>query len=231
MFRAGTTFRDVLDLYNFDRELRLLALDAIERIEVALRAALVNELGCRYDPHFYCDPQHFHSQLAFQRFYDTATTAKYLAISHYRRTYHTPPEPPIWAVTEALTFGDLSHLYSGLNHANRRAVAVGFTFPEKVLTSWFKSLTILRNVAAHHNRLWNASLKVNEPKRAHPVRAEMGASDSFAARATVLQALVTATQPGHGWGQRLAGLLARYASVDAANLGFAKGWAGRPFWR
>jgi abortive infection bacteriophage resistance protein len=44
-FVAGTTFEDVFALYNFDRELRLLCLDAVERIEVALRAAIVSQVA------------------------------------------------------------------------------------------------------------------------------------------------------------------------------------------
>jgi len=38
-FRPGTEFNDVAGLYIFDRKLRLLVLDAIERIEVALRTS------------------------------------------------------------------------------------------------------------------------------------------------------------------------------------------------
>src|SRR5699024_4542222 len=39
-FRSGTSFDDVLDLYVFDRKLRILVLDALERVEVAVRAAI-----------------------------------------------------------------------------------------------------------------------------------------------------------------------------------------------
>ena len=48
-FKKGVTFKDILDIYIFDRELRLLVMDAIERIEVAFRACISNtiQLGGR----------------------------------------------------------------------------------------------------------------------------------------------------------------------------------------
>ena len=58
-FRPGTTFELVLALYVFDRELRLLVLDAIERVEVAVRACLVNEMCIRHGAHWFMEPIHF----------------------------------------------------------------------------------------------------------------------------------------------------------------------------
>lgn len=38
-------FEDIIDFYNFDRHLRLILFDAIERIEIALRANMINILS------------------------------------------------------------------------------------------------------------------------------------------------------------------------------------------
>lgn len=60
MFREGTAFDDVLDLYVFDRALRLLVMDALERVEVAVRAAMTDHMSATYaDPHWYVDARHF----------------------------------------------------------------------------------------------------------------------------------------------------------------------------
>lgn len=62
LFRDGTNFDDVLDLYVFDRALRLLVMDALERVEVAIRAALSDQMSTKYDdPHWYVNPVHFTS--------------------------------------------------------------------------------------------------------------------------------------------------------------------------
>ena len=60
LFRDGTAFDDVLDIYIFDRALRLLVMDALERVEVAVRAALTDHMSTTYkDPHWYIDPSYF----------------------------------------------------------------------------------------------------------------------------------------------------------------------------
>src|SRR3954454_12193744 len=79
-FKTGVVFGDIVDLYDFDRQLRLLCLDAIERIEVALRAAIINEVGVVYGPHFYLERRHFEELKAFNMFMEQVATAKYLAI-------------------------------------------------------------------------------------------------------------------------------------------------------
>lgn len=68
----GTTFADVLGLYEFDRELRLLFLNAIERVEVALRCAIVSQVAVSHGPHFFLQPQHFERLSAFVEFHQTA---------------------------------------------------------------------------------------------------------------------------------------------------------------
>jgi abortive infection bacteriophage resistance protein len=53
-YRSGTTFEQVLDCYVFDRKLRLLVVDAIERVEIAIRTVMINELALKYnDAHWY----------------------------------------------------------------------------------------------------------------------------------------------------------------------------------
>jgi len=208
-FLPGTTFEAVLDLYNFDRELRLLCLDAIERVEVALRAAIVSQVAVAHGPHFYLDPQHFERLNGFVEFFQTASGAKYLGIQHYRENYGVPDLAPIWTIMEATTFGALSRLYSGLQLRHRKAIADRFGFDEKILVSWFRSANMLRNMCAHHNRLWNFHMVVDQPKAANRLKSEMSSTDRFYARAVVLIALLESVAPGSGWTQRLVNLIER----------------------
>jgi len=62
-FRPGTRFEDVLAVYVFDRRLRLLVLDAVERVEVAIRAGWAHRMAMEYGPHGYLD-QHHYSHIA-----------------------------------------------------------------------------------------------------------------------------------------------------------------------
>lgn len=230
-FLPGTTFEAVLDLYHFDRELRLLCLDAIERIEVALRAAIVSQVAVTHGPHFYLDPQHFERLDGFVEFFQTATRAKYLGIQHYRDHYGAPDLAPIWTIMEAITFGALSRLYSGLVIRHRKAISGRFGFDEKILVSWFRSMNMLRNMCAHHNRLWNFHMLVDQPMAAKRFKMEMIRTDRFYARAVVLIALLAHVAPGSAWKQRLVNLIDRSPAVPVSAMGFPADWRNRTFWR
>ena len=230
-FLPGTTFDDVLELYNFNRELRLLSLDAVERVEVALRAAVVSQVAVVHGPHFYLDPAHFREIDGFVEFFQAARSARYLGASHYRATYDDPGLPPVWTVMEAITYGTLSRLFSNLALQHRKAISLRFGFDETVLVSWFRSLNVLRNMCAHHNRLWNFQMLVDQPRVAKKLRSELASTDRFYARAVVLAALLRSLDPASRWKQRLQDLLARYPGVPLSAMGFPADWHTRDFWR
>lgn len=62
-FKADTFFEDIIDRYNFDRHLRLIAFDAIERIEVALRTKMIYILSMRFGGLWYLDSSIFESSV------------------------------------------------------------------------------------------------------------------------------------------------------------------------
>ena len=62
---------------------------------------------------------------------------------------------------ELLTIGELSHLYRGLRRtADKKRIAQFFDLHPTVFTSWLHTLTYIRNLCAHHNRLWNRDLAI-----------------------------------------------------------------------
>jgi abortive infection bacteriophage resistance protein len=135
-FLRGTSFDDVVYLYEFDRKLRFLCMDAIEDIEVALRSALGNALARVHGPHFYGDISHYNSVPEMVEFLSQLGRTQSPAIKHYKATYRIPAHPPIWALLEATTYGNLSCLFSSLSLANRKLVAAELGYDETLLTSW-----------------------------------------------------------------------------------------------
>src|SRR5690606_4372102 len=109
-FLAGAHFDDALSLYVFDRELRLLLLDAIERIEVALRAQLTNTLAEHHGPHGYLDSSIFddrynHAWLLDKLKEEANASSPETFVTHYRSKYiGAPKQPPVWMAVELLTF-------------------------------------------------------------------------------------------------------------------------------
>ncbi len=119
-FRDHTTFDDVLNLYIFDRKLRLLILEAIERVEVSFRAHFANELGVAFGSHCYLDSSLFRNRklhqdliLSLEKEIDRSTE---LFIEHYCATYDDPVLPPVWAAAEVMSFGQLSLWFKNLKN-------------------------------------------------------------------------------------------------------------------
>ncbi|WP_223457446.1 MULTISPECIES: Abi family protein [unclassified Pseudomonas] len=60
-FKPGSTLKAVVDIYRFDGSLRRITMDAIERVEVAMRAAISNHMCPQYGPDWIADASLFSS--------------------------------------------------------------------------------------------------------------------------------------------------------------------------
>lgn len=61
-FKSPTTFAQIIQLYNFDRELRSLVLEVIERIEVAARTQITYHFGYTHGAFGHVNAANFHPQ-------------------------------------------------------------------------------------------------------------------------------------------------------------------------
>jgi abortive infection bacteriophage resistance protein len=218
-----------VELYTFDRKLRLVCLDAIERIEVALRASINNRTAIALGPHFHLEPNNFENFRNYHGFIKSAIEADHLCIRHYRENYSSPELPPIWALTEALSFGKVSRLYADLKITQRKDIARDFGWDEGLLTSWFRCLADFRNRCAHHERVWNARMLINMPSRSRNLR-ELTDQESFYARAVLMIALLKNIDPGKSWRSLLKELINSYPNIDVQEMGFPVGWESISFW-
>lgn len=235
-FHPNVQFDDVVNLYEFDRKLRLLCLDAIERIEVALRAALVNTLALQHSPHCYLDPIHFNTpkdQKFFEGKVQDATKQGNPGFNHYLNTYTQPTLPPLWTVMEGVTFGTLSRLLSNLIPSNQKLVAKEFHYDRAILVSWFRSINGLRNMCAHHNWVWNAIRNSDSPTmQARRLTQQITPpnTNTFCARAVVLGALMQEIDPSSDWRIRMRNLITSHTFIVPGAMGFPAGWDQLAFW-
>lgn len=175
------TFDDAVRLYEFDRRLRLLILDAIERVEVQLRTALAYGLGKRFGAFAHEHPGNFRTD--FGDAYLRVTHADWLLrlreetersheqfVIAYRQKYDDYQRLPVWMATEIMSFGSLSRLYGALLPDQQRAIAQPWGLHFSVLHNWLHVLSTVRNTAAHHARLWNRDLSI-QPKLPHGIPA------------------------------------------------------------
>lgn len=166
-FRPGATLDDVIEVYMFDRHLREKALDAIARLEVAMRARLVKTLtDADPDPLAYTRPMLFgrlsaydHAKLLVQIATAVHRSKNEPFLVHAKREYGFEDLPPIWIVMEVLSFGTMMDVFNGLSDSLQKKIADEFHVRPGVLSSWFSLIRKVRNVCAHHGRLWNRRLQ------------------------------------------------------------------------
>ncbi|MGX5203448.1 Abi family protein [Aliikangiella sp. IMCC44632] len=183
-FEPNTTFNKVAELYEFDRKLRELVLDAIERVEVAVRTQFTYHIGRRYGAFGHTNASNFHNNFDHLKWLSKLQAETERSsdkfIKHYKDKYQGFPTIPIWMLTEVISLGGLSFGYQGLRNDRRagvedkKAISDHFNLHHKKLSNWLHTLTYIRNVCAHHSRLWNRELAIRpdsarEPEWSHPL--------------------------------------------------------------
>lgn len=249
-FAPGSRFEDVVRLYVFDKKLRLLALDALERIEMAVRVDVAHLLGQR-NPSAHENPACLHGNFTkklIAKGPDAGKTqhqvwlAKYHAmlsrarkepfVAHHQQQYGTLP---IWAAIEVWDFGLLSKLFAGMRHADQQTIAALYGAPNgQAFAQWLRSLNFIRNVSAHHSRLWNINvLEVSAVPATWP--SQLNSARPFF-YFCLMQLLLGVICPNSSWGQRFKTLLesdfpaVANHQISLSELGAFPGWEGWALW-
>ena len=162
--RDDISLDDIIDLYSFDEQLRSLLNRALGRIEISLRTRLALEYSNNTaSPFWYLYADLFHIpaeqyDTLIEKIREEVQRSKEDFVVHYYEKYGEPALPPSWMMVEVISMGLLSKLCSGLDkkHPAYKSIcsALGLKGIE-ILQNWMHALTSLRNVCAHHNRLWN----------------------------------------------------------------------------
>lgn len=222
-FTEGTTFDDVLNIYILDRRLRILTLEAIERIEIALRVS-INEVMIQKDNtglwwdlddktyHNYCDKTKKDKILSLAKNFKEVG-------QNYRNKKHpilrthwqkNEMQPPFWKLMEFLTFGDISKLFGLLKQNIQQEICRMMTpATPKVwhcAQSWFQMLNNIRNISAHHQRFWNAKhvtdLKPYKDIK-YPRLGLLTGDRSTFATLLICRFMLDQLSPNHTWWERL----------------------------
>lgn len=242
-FKSGTDFDTVTALYDFDRILRRLAMRGSEHVEVALRASWAYQMGQLGDGHSYLDAGHYADRGEFHKNLANLTNetgwSKETYIKHYRQAYQSPALPPVWMVAEMMSFGQLSRWYSNLvDRSLRNRIANPLGLPETVLVPLVRHVTDIRNICAHHGRLWNRGF-LQPPKLAQKPQDLQSSLDQSATQAparlynglTMIAHVVRWVAPASTWAKDLSAHLITHPTGDLAAMGFPANWQARPIWK
>lgn len=250
-FIHGSHFEHVVQLYVFDKKLRLLALDALERIEVAVRVDIAYLLGQR-DSNAHENPACFHGNFAKKVISygaDKGKTEHEVWIKKYQGLLHRArKEPfishhmrhygclPIWAAIEIWDFGLLSKLFAGMKHADQDQIAKIYGAPSGIaFAQWLRSLNFIRNVSAHHSRLWNINVVERSAIPADWPQ-ELDNSRPFF-YFCLMQQLLSVICPQSTWSERLIALLENEfpkfpgGVLSTADMGALVNWRDSAPWK
>lgn len=180
-YKPGASFGDLVELYGFDASLRSLLRDELDWLERKLKSTLSHsfcerrgeEQSAYLDPASYTDARRHRKAVA-----KLVSILDYLAnknidhayIAHYRNHHGSVP---LWVLVGAITFGQMSKMYSYLRSSEKAAVAKQFDHVnERQLEQMLKVLVLYRNVCAHGERLFSHRAYSEIPDM--PLHAKLG---------------------------------------------------------
>lgn len=236
-FKIGFAFEDAYTLYKFDSALRKLICAAMEKIEISLRTIISQELSHTYSPYWFTDKTLFSNQTKYSGILSGIEAELKRSdddqILGFKKTYNNQ-FPPSWMTMEVSSFGTLSLLFKYLNGGRtKRNIANHFGLADTVLESWIHSFVYVRNICAHHSRLWNKTLRVTGgfPKRtSHGFINTRVQNDRVYYILCIIRYMLLTINPNSSFTTRLKQLLQDYPSVDIKAMGFSANWESEPLW-
>ncbi|WP_233861253.1 Abi family protein [Tenacibaculum piscium] len=247
LFKPNSKFEDVIALYNFDAELRILLFDVIEKIEISLRTKLIYYLSHDFDPWWFQNFDLFENSKALVKtlasLEQEIERTKDVAIKNHNKKHKNDGRfPPAWKSLEQTSFGSLSKLYGNLknNIPAKDQIAKDFgAVNHTFLPSWLQSIAQIRNFCAHHSRLWNRNLPGTVKLLPNPPNAWINEKENVPKQHEFLKLYVhlclmkymlNTILPNNEFSIKLKKLFIKYPNVDANALGMKPNWEKEPLW-
>lgn len=255
-FEDGSNWDQIINLYRFDRKFRLLVFDAIERIEISLRTQLIHQLSQKYGSHWHTDNSLFKT-ITYQNketgeiqqreiFNDLNSHIREQLksnksmefIKHYQKKYNEPDTPPSWMSVEILYFNQLSLICKSLKNPKDLSDLSGyFSLPKDIFISWIHTVNYLRNICAHHSRLWNLTLQVTPSKLQFSKRLNWITAPEKAQSAKMYYSLcviiyfLQTINPNSKFVKHFKDLCGEFPDVNIGYMGFPDNWMKEKIWQ
>jgi abortive infection bacteriophage resistance protein len=250
-FRTNTFFEDIIERYNFDRGLRTVLFDAIERIEIAIRTKIIYTLSMEYGSLWYLNSNLFNLTLMPN---NPSVTIYQNTLSELNKEFNRSQEifikdqknrfpgqdPDAWKIMEIASLGTLSKFYKILKHQlpekSKIAQEMGLNLHNE-LSSWLEGITYLRNIIAHHSRLWNRNMvkipieNINNPNLPWFKKPLLTAQKNkpFLIISSMIY-LCNKIDPDYHLKSNILDLFGKYPEVPIIKIGFVNKWKEEPIW-
>jgi abortive infection bacteriophage resistance protein len=236
-FPINTDFTEIISKYEFDRLLRSATFLAIERLEIAIRSTISNQLAIRHGAHWYLKSHIFkptadisYGSLIKKIEDEVQRSRGRTYIDAYNKKYDEPYIAHSWAITECVSFGFWSRAYKIIRDAaDKKAISKKFNIEHPdVFSSWLHSLNYLRNLIAHHEKLMGITLAI-APMNYKAKSIKLG-NKSFYDIATIINYMLVATKLPNSWKGDIQNLFSTNPMIRLADLGFPQNWDNEPSW-
>ena len=239
IFLPDTTFEDIIELYYFDSELRKIIFEAIESIEIYLRTQISYVHSKKFGAFGYLDINNLRTNL--QESFDELHIdirkekgrSKEVFIRHFKDKYNTT-DLPIWSAVEIISFGSLSKLFMLLQKDEQEEVIKDMDGINKIVfVKWLKALSSVRNICAHHSRLWNRTLGISFDIPRHNTKFEklhQSKNKVFFALSVIEYILFCIGEDEITFKRKLKQLLSKYPNIDKKSMGFIDDWGDLDIW-
>lgn len=251
-FKPNTYFEDIIDRYTFDRHLRLILIDAIERIEIALRTKMIYHMSIAYGSLWYLDTNLFESNPLPSNpntsIYSNTTKelikefqrSQEIFIKDQRNRFPNN-HADAWKIMEVASMGTLSKLYKSLKHQlpEKSIIAneMGLNLHSE-LSSWLEAISYIRNIIAHHSRLWSRNMvkkpisNLNNPIEEWLDRPliQVQTKKPFLIITTMVY-LCNRVTPNHQIKIKILNLFDNNPNIPIYKLGFLNDWQKQSIWK
>ena len=245
-FYNSVEFADLINLYNFDSELRHITFKAIEKIEIAYKVAISNIMCKKYGSHWFTNKETFKKQTdpKTNQEIDYVQICKEIInkeikkkdneyaetfIANYYSKYCKPELPPFWMVVETFTIGSLNKLYQNINPKDKKEIIeyLGFTSDAKFIrfSNWLYALSVIRNICAHHSRLFNRIFRISPSKHEKIEEFKCADNNRFYYIAMIINYYLITMAQDHSYENDLQMLFNQYRSIDKTKMGFPAKWS------
>lgn len=242
-FQKNTSFDDIILHYKFDNKLRILLLSYMDRIEVSLRARLIDNYSINHGFFWYVNRNNYENKTIYEiiisEINNRFNVPQERFLKAYKLKYTSETYPPANMGMEILSFGKLSKMFEGLvNDPIKLEIAKSLTLPNAaILASWLNHLTNVRNACAHHSRIWNRKFSAERP--VIPSRKEYKFNGSIPENfnttlygvISIMIRLLSVINPNNSFEAKILSLFKEYPQINLMKMGFPNEWEKDPAWK
>lgn len=240
IYKDGATFESALNMYRFDRKLRILLFNEIEKIEVAIRSAMSNQISHTFNDVFWItNAKYFRNSTIFSKtmtlVQNELNRIKEEFTNHFQNKYNNT-YPPAWMLVEIMALGVLYNIFNNLKSMSaKKNIATYFGIPLPAFNSWLLILSNLRNLCGHHARLWNKEIPLTASNPQHHsfpwIDSSKTNSKRIYYRICIIKYFLFTVSPNNQFTQKLTLLLSENPTIDICAMGFPLDWKNETLWK